>query len=83
VRLAPPAAAGFEALEPSARQRLVEMLCDVAEVATLAPGVVEFSRGEGPCVVRAGPCVALYSIGESHEVTVHHVVAAEVLRLIA
>lgn len=83
VRLAPNAVVGFLSLEAAVRERLVEMLCDVAEVATLAPGVVDFGRGTDPLAVRAGSSLVFYSVDASKAVTVQHVVPVEVLPLSA
>ena len=83
MRLAPNATAGLRALEPGVRERLLDMLCDVAEVAAMAPMVVEFRRRPGPFAVRAGPSIVLYSVDEAGTVTIHHVVEAEALPRIA
>lgn len=83
VRVSPNAAAGFRALDPEVRDRLVEMLCDVAEVAAMAPDVVDFSGRTGPLSLRAGPCMVFYSLDASNAVTVKHVVAAEAIPLSA
>jgi hypothetical protein len=81
VHLEANAATGFHSLDPDVRQRLVEMLCDVAEVAALAPWVVDFSGSAGPFTLRAGTSFVIYSLDASHAVTVHHVVAAEIFPL--
>lgn len=83
IRAAPNAADGLRALERGVRERLVDMLCDVAEVAALAPTEVDFRRLPGPFAVRAGPSIVLYSVDEAGVVTLHHVVEAEALPRIA
>ena len=79
VRVAPNAADGLRALDRPVRERLVDMLCDVAEVALLAPAVMDFRRHPGPFAVRAGSSFVLYSLDSSGVVTLHHVVEAEAL----
>ena len=78
VQVAPNAATGVQSLESGVRQRLVAMLCDVAEVAALAPDAVDFSARWAPSTVRAGESIVFYSLDASHAVTVHHVVPAAV-----
>jgi len=83
VRVAPNATARLEMLEAGVRKRLVEMLCDVAEVASLAPGATEFQWPSRPFAVRAGRSIVLYTLDNAHAVTVHHVVEAEAVPAIA
>jgi hypothetical protein len=80
VQVAPTAASDLQSLDSDVRERLVEMLCDVAEVAALAPGAVDFSGRGAPSTLRAGQSIVFYSLGASHAVTVHHVVQADVFR---
>jgi hypothetical protein len=80
VQVAPNAATDVQSLESDVRQRLVAMLCDVAEVAALAPQAVDFSARWAPSTVRAGASIVFYSLDASHAITVHHVVQADVFR---
>jgi hypothetical protein len=80
VQVAPNAATGLQSLESGVRQRLVEMLCDVAEVAALAPTAVDFSARWAPSTLRAGESIVFYSLDAAHAVTVHHVVQAALFR---
>jgi hypothetical protein len=83
VRVATNAAARLQMLETGVRKRLVEMLCDVAEVASLAPDATEFRGPSRPFAVRAGQSIVLYTLDNAHAVTVHHVVEAEAVPAIA
>ncbi len=83
VRASANAASALRELDPAVRGQIVGMLCDVAEVAALAPGVVDFRGGSGPLLVRAGRTTAVYSLDASHAVIVHHVIDAEALPRIA
>lgn len=78
IRVAANASFALRGLDPALRSRLVEMLCDVAEVDALAPGAVDFQRS-GLLAIRVGRSVALYSLDATHAVTVHHVIEAEAL----
>jgi len=77
VQVAPNAATDVQRLESGVRRRLVAMLCDVAEVATLAPDAVDFTAHGAPATLRAGESIVFYSLDASHAVTVHHVVQAD------
>lgn len=80
VQVAPNAASDVDALAPRVRRQLVEMLCDVAEVAALAPGAVDFSGHGAPSALRAGESIVFYSLDATYAVTVQHVVQADLLR---
>lgn len=55
--------------------KLVEMLCDVAEVAERGPSAVDFWRDESILWLRAGGVMLLYSVDRKGRVVVHHVLA--------
>ena len=83
VRASANAASALRALDPEVRGRIVEMLCDVAEVAALAPGVVDFRRLSGPFLLRAGRSIVVYMLDGQRAVTVEHVIDPEALPRIA
>jgi mRNA-degrading endonuclease RelE of RelBE toxin-antitoxin system len=82
VHAAANAAGPLRELSPEDRAQLVEMLCDIAEVAAHAPAAVDF-HGSGLLSLRVGPSRVLYSVDARSRIVVHHVVIAEALPRIA
>ena len=70
------AAADLRDLPADVRQRLVRMLCDIAEIAWLSPGTDHWDVSK-LLRLRAGNAVVLYSVDE-RGLLVHHVDQAQV-----
>jgi hypothetical protein len=80
VAAAPNAAGALGELTVADRGRLIDMLCDIAEVAALAPSGVDL---EGYLSLRLGRSRVLYSIDGGTDILIHHVVPAEAVPGIA
>ncbi len=82
VEAAPNASSALRELADSDRARLVDMLCDIAEVSALAETGIDLRRG-GLLSLRLGASRILYSVDRESRIVVHHVVVAEALPRIA
>jgi mRNA-degrading endonuclease RelE of RelBE toxin-antitoxin system len=82
VEAAPNASSALRDLPDSDRARLIDMLCDIAEVSALAESGIDLRRG-GLLSLRLGPSRILYSVDAESRVVIHHVVVAEALPRIA
>lgn len=78
VEAAPNAAGAFRELAVGDRVRLVEMLCDIAEVSALPASGIDLRSG-GLLSLRIGASRVLYSVDADSRIVIHHVVVAEAL----
>jgi len=69
------AAGSLGDLASDLHEKLMEMLCDVAEVAERGPSSVDFWKDESILWLRACGVMLLYSVDHSGRVMVHHVLA--------
>jgi hypothetical protein len=80
IHAAATAATGLLALTPAVRARLVQMLCEIADVAGLDPSAYEYWDETALLRLSAGDAVVLYSLNSVSGILVHHVIASERLR---
>jgi hypothetical protein len=64
---------GLQQLSPEVRCSLVQMLCEVSELAEVRPSLVEFWDDEPLLRLRVGEVMALYTVDRDGAVRLHRV----------
>ena len=67
---------GLRQLPPEVQRSLVQMLCEVAELAEVRPSVVDFWEDDPLLRLRVGEVMALYTVDRDGAVRLHRVFGA-------